>query len=385
MEYMSRYVRKFMAVRQNALLTVLALWFLLSSFTSYAKIITAGPWLQAATETSVVIMWETALPQPGKVVYGLTSSYGETTVSQPTIIAAANTDSTTDTSAIIHEVKLTGLQPNTTYHYKVGTDGYYSDDNTFRTHGKKDKYRMLHISDSHLFERNAEKAMHSMISYKPDFVILSGDITHKSINNEFRTHFVRGYHLFKNTVHYTCKGNHDDRPWSKYSAWFHNDFPGAFSEDFYAFDIGPIHFVGMNNNMRHKDFPPGSLDWLENNLAKSQARWKIVFMKAHPDPDGKYIPQRVAFMIPIFTKYGVDVVMTGGNADGFAKQINGVWYQHAGVGHNNGYFIVEISDAELKSMYRNQRGAVRETFTIHKELTSIQMNSEIAGQGSHIR
>jgi hypothetical protein len=87
-------------------------------------------------------------------------------------------------------------------------------------------------------------------------------------------------------------------------------------------------------------------------------------------------------MMPLFTKYGVDVVMTGGNADGFAKQIDGVWYQHAGVGHNRGYFIVEINDAELKSMYRNQGGVVREAFTIHKALTPGQMNSEITGQGS---
>jgi hypothetical protein len=90
-------------------------------------------------------------------------------------------------------------------------------------------------------------------------------------------------------------------------------------------------------------------------------------------------------MMPLFTKYGVDVVMTGGNYDGFAQQINGVWYQHAGLGHNNGYFIVEINDAELKSMYRNQRGVVRDAFTIRKGATPIPTHSEISGQGSRLR
>ena len=224
----------------------------------------------------------------------------------------------------------------------------------------------MHVSDTHTFRlSNARAGLASILAYKPDYVILSGDVANTSTNTDYRQHMLAGADLWRQTVHYTVKGNHDARPWTTYPAWFHTAMPGAFSEDFYAFDIGPVHYVGINDNGRQQDFPPGSLAWLERDLATSRAPWKVVFMKANPAITwSDYASARVEFLMPLFAKHGVDLVLTGGNSDGFKRQVNGVWYVHAGLGHNNGYWTLDITSRRIGLDYREVTGAVRQSFAL---------------------
>ncbi len=84
-----------------------------ATFTTSAgasPVITSGPQATNVTGTSATILWTTDEPSDSTVEYGLTSSYGNTT----------------SNSALVtqHQVQLTGLTPNTTYHYRVlSTDG----------------------------------------------------------------------------------------------------------------------------------------------------------------------------------------------------------------------------------------------------------------------
>ena len=68
----------------------------------------AGPYLQLGTPSSTVVRWRTSAPVVGRVQYGQS--------------AGANTWAAEETAATTeHEVTLTGLLPNTTYYYSVGT------------------------------------------------------------------------------------------------------------------------------------------------------------------------------------------------------------------------------------------------------------------------
>ncbi|MDB5175567.1 MAG: hypothetical protein JWM81_425 [Candidatus Saccharibacteria bacterium] len=74
--------------------------------------------------TTATISWTSVAPSTSYVYYGTDASYGRT-------VTVAGTDSG-------HSVVLSGLTPNTVYHYKVaGSDengnNYFSDDNTFVT------------------------------------------------------------------------------------------------------------------------------------------------------------------------------------------------------------------------------------------------------------
>ncbi len=64
-----------------------------------------GPYLQNATGTSIVIMWETDIASTGTVLFGETVAYGTEII---------------DTSSVtIHEVLIGGLGSDSTYHYSI--------------------------------------------------------------------------------------------------------------------------------------------------------------------------------------------------------------------------------------------------------------------------
>ena len=89
-------------------------------------------------------------------------------------------------------------------------------------------------------------------------------------------------------------------------------------ENYYSFDIGPVHFVGINNDKRQQDYPAGAVDWITSDLAASSAPWKIVFMKHDPAITWPRAPlERAKFLMPIFDAGGVIWCSAGGNSDGF--------------------------------------------------------------------
>ena len=65
------------ALSSYTLLIAMMAGIFLLPWQTFAATIKAGPWLQAATQTSIVIMWETDVSLPGKVEYGLSTGYGE--------------------------------------------------------------------------------------------------------------------------------------------------------------------------------------------------------------------------------------------------------------------------------------------------------------------
>ncbi len=101
-----------------------------------------GPQELIPTGTSVTISWTTDERSTSLVEYGLTSGYGS---------------SMADTALVTsHLVTLSGLQPNTTYHYRVGsTDAYgngprYSADFQFRTAAGSDNTVAI-VEQSHSY------------------------------------------------------------------------------------------------------------------------------------------------------------------------------------------------------------------------------------------
>ena len=87
----------------------------------------------SATETGAVIIWTTNEPGSSQVEYGETTEYG---------LTASSDELTTD-----HSITLTGLEPNTAYHYQVKSkdnagNEASSADNTFVTTQEKSSYSL---------------------------------------------------------------------------------------------------------------------------------------------------------------------------------------------------------------------------------------------------
>ena len=99
-----------------------------------------------------------------------------------------------------------------------------------------------------------------------------------------------------------------------------------YKRQFYSFDYGPVHFTVLDTNFHEaQGWQPrllaDELRWLEQDLAKSKARWKIVlqhrdiFMYAFSKESGR--PERATFfldfsrqLMPLYEKYGVDAVLS---------------------------------------------------------------------------
>ncbi len=82
------------------------------------------PYLQNVKTDGVTLMWETDRLVVDTVEFGATTAYGTAQVSVPASTAAGT---------VVHKAVVTGLMPDTTYHYRVHSSGAVTTDQTFRT------------------------------------------------------------------------------------------------------------------------------------------------------------------------------------------------------------------------------------------------------------
>ncbi|MEM7037373.1 MAG: fibronectin type III domain-containing protein, partial [Bacteroidota bacterium] len=102
---------------------VLALLLLFGAEIS-AQQIKVQPYLQDAEPNSILISWETNFDDESIVDWGASSALGNQT--SGTFIATQGANR-------LHEVRLTGLNPDAVYHYRVRTNTAVSDTFHFRT------------------------------------------------------------------------------------------------------------------------------------------------------------------------------------------------------------------------------------------------------------
>ena len=87
------------------------------------------PYLQAATPYSIHINWKTSANEESLVEYGLTSESMRSITGTTKILS----DVGYPNNYFYHTVKVSGLQPNTKYYYRIRTGNQYSEIKTFRT------------------------------------------------------------------------------------------------------------------------------------------------------------------------------------------------------------------------------------------------------------
>ena len=328
--------------------------------------IVSGPWLQAATETSIVVMWETNVEAAGTVEFGPDKSLGQSRSPNPLKAAAANTDGRfQDDSAIIHEVKLTGLNPGERYYYRVRSEQAVSKTFTLHTNRQQGPFTFVTTSNTHAFERSAQRRkMHLIAKIPVDFVINQGDQTQQSMNNEYRKQIQGSAASSTSTVWYTTRGNHENRPWSRYTFWYNNEFPGHKNESYYSFDVGNIHFVVLDEALSRRSFPK---QWLEQDLKASTKKWKVVLAKKPPHLFGKN------YLYDIFRDNAVDIMLCADCGtrkgrwpqpyEGLNARYRDVWY----LTNCGGYQVVKVGENTWTVETYDETGKKLETTRITKD------------------
>jgi PKD repeat protein len=122
------------------------------------------------TETGAVITWSTNEPGSSQVEYGKTTGYGLT--------------ATSDELATAHSITLSGLEPNTVYHYRVKSkdkagNEASSTDGTFITSQEKSPYS-LELQSLEWGRRTDSVRFGSTVISEKEYLFIKGTVQNKS-------------------------------------------------------------------------------------------------------------------------------------------------------------------------------------------------------------
>ncbi|MCG7406137.1 S-layer homology domain-containing protein [Paenibacillus sp. ACRRX] len=233
-----------------------------------------------------------------------------------------------------HKVLAQGLQPNTTYSYRVGDgqDGHWSGISTFTTAKPSDEaYTFLYTTDPQgttepeyvTWNHTLEEGMKKFPSSR--FITVTGDLVdHGDIEDQWMWMLNKPKSIFKEIPLVPTVGNHENKLNNNY--WYHFNLPnisytGAKPDgSVYSFDYGAAHFMVINteyNEVKDVDVVyKKQEEWLRKEAAKSNQKWKIVMFHKSPysvashtdDSDTLFFRDKLT---SLFDELGIDVVLSG--------------------------------------------------------------------------
>ncbi|MBT30920.1 MAG: metallophosphoesterase [Thalassobius sp.] len=276
-----------------------------------------NPYLQFGTKNSIKVLWETSIPGNSIVEYGPAQFDAES--------ANISLKTSSDENTIMHEVLLENLEEETPYFYKVTTilesgDKLETEVSTFKTAvSDNSAFAFAVFSDSQGNPDVWGKLTTLAWEERPDFAIHAGDlVSYGYMKDDWVDEYLNPSNTFtKRYPIFSVPGNHEvDAPfYYQYSA---NPEP----EFRYTFKYGNAEFFMVDTN---RDIQPGSVQyqWLEWQLAKSDATWKFVVhhhppysSEANDFGDTEYEKSTlgdtdIRNLVPLYEKYLVDIVFYG--------------------------------------------------------------------------
>lgn len=306
-------------------------------------VLTRGPYLQAATSSSIVIRWRTNAGERSVVRYGtdpnrLTDSVENTMITNE------------------HIVKLSKLQPRTTYYYSIGglthtlqggKGNYFM---TLPEPGSRDRYRIAAFGDCGNNSLNQRMVRNEVLKYLGDNYLdawlLLGDNAYESgTDAEYQVNFFDVFKddLLKRYPLFPAPGNHDYRDIGKYRGVSQatQDVPyyqiftmpvdgeggGVASRNpaYYSFDIGNVHFLSLDSygkeekTLRMFDTLSPQVEWVKKDLAANRHKdWVVAYWHHPPYTMGSHNSDRETELVKIrenfvriLERYGVDMVLCG--------------------------------------------------------------------------
>ncbi len=293
-------------------------------------------WNENAVGTTMTVIWATLTDVNSVVQYGLTNAYGSQQTGTSVLVSACN--------QYIHTIKLTGLTPNTTYHYSCGSSAAWSTDATFITGliaGDANEFVFAMGGDT----RNPDDivpnptyagyritVMNTILLQQPKFFMFLGDYTNRGqYQNQWDEIFDNLKPQVTTMPYMIAWGSHED-PDIAPNAYAQFDFPpngvSGDKDKYYSFDYGNAHFIVLfataaqaTNPLIEHLIPAGSAqyNWLVSDLQHASSdpniEWKFISVHAPPystatrSGGGSCVGLR-ADIGPLIDQYGVDVVFT---------------------------------------------------------------------------
>lgn len=325
--------------------------------TTMAQSLVRGPYLQLPTQNSMIVRWRTDAASVGKVKYGTDPNNLTQEIDEPAAV-------------VDHEVKITGLQPFTTYYYSVGngTAVLAGGDNQhhFKTSpvpGTVQPVRIWAIGDFGKGNVEQIKVRQSYANFSQGkdtdvWIWLGDNVYQDGLDAEYQAKVfdnIYGYDsMFRYMPFMPCPGNHDYNtiappnvsisPPSHTGPYYdmvnvptQGEAGGVPSghELYYSYDYGNVHFISLNSELgsavsSSNDWigvnPLSSfttspmLEWLKDDLEANTLPWTVVYFHQPPYSKGShdsddfwelYMKAMRQNYIPVLEQYGVDLVING--------------------------------------------------------------------------
>ncbi|EYC23976.1 hypothetical protein Y032_0014g2250 [Ancylostoma ceylanicum] len=189
-----------------------------------------------------------------------------------------------------HRAMMRDLKPSTEYYYQIGVRRF-----SFKTLGKDPQnYRVCIFGDLGYFHGNSTASLIANgLAGKFDFIVHLGDIAYDLHTNNGATgdNYMNQLEPLLSKVPYmVIAGNHEDdgKNFTDYQERFWMPHNGYGDNQFYSFDLGPVHWVGVSTEYYGYYYLYGQepvmtqYAWLKNDLTaanqnRNKTPWIISF------------------------------------------------------------------------------------------------------------
>jgi len=179
-----------------------------------------------------------------------------------------------DDSSRHHELHLCGLEPDTSYRYRVGGRGAWSETEHSFTTASADPaapVRLVVLGDSRDDLKVWVDVLGLAAAHEPDFFLHTGDVVAlgglQSLWDEW---LAASEFVLAEIPVFTVHGNHEFMAPNYFGAFA---LPG--NEQWYSVDWGPLHLTVLND-MAPGDSAEEQTAWLPADLANTERPWRIM-------------------------------------------------------------------------------------------------------------
>lgn len=299
----------------------------------------AHPFLQSLTPASVYVCWHDTDASTTKVAYGTDTSLG---------MEASGSSETVSGNYRWHSVKLTGLEPNTKYYYKLVSGNATSSIYSFRTmpgDGFAGHLRFLLFSDTQddsattgMVVRAARDKMSEIFGshYKDSVQLImhTGDIVGSgSTISQWTDQFFRPFAPLTDGLPFmSVAGNHELEHLNYYKYIKYDDFSAFGSshplhEKIWSYHLPGTLFIGLNTNVIN-NYGQLQRDWLDSRLAEAEQDPSIhfVFCFLHHPPKTELwnegnTPYVEDMILPILKKYSKVQQLSYGHTHAYERGV----------------------------------------------------------------
>lgn len=306
-----------------------------------------GPYLQAVGETEFTVVWATDADAVAWVEIAPDDGTHFYSCSRPkyyqTHLGIRNVGK-------LHAVRVTGLEPATTYRYRIlyqGVAGVEKKNRLRYTSPRgsdvfrhrpyrattldrnKDTVRFAMANDMHEHDTELRALFKDARTAGYDFVCFNGDMTSSTPDRQhiFRHYMSSASELFAtDTPLYVARGNHELR--GNCAAEFPEYFPAREGVPYYSFRQGPVFFIVLDGGEDKPDddieysglaqydaYRTEEAEWLKRTVESDDCRTapiKIAICHVPPSLKGWHGSVEISQkFVPLLNEAGIDLMLSG--------------------------------------------------------------------------